>query len=80
MQIARRLVLALAMAASLVATARAGTLVIESWRVDDKALWEGVLIPAFKKQEPRHRGQVLAHRTHRIRLQPGRAPDGRHGR
>lgn len=32
--------------------ARAGTLVIESWRVDDKALWETVLIPAFQKKHP----------------------------
>jgi raffinose/stachyose/melibiose transport system substrate-binding protein len=32
--------------------ARAGTLTIESWRVDDKALWETVLIPAFQKKNP----------------------------
>lgn len=32
--------------------ARAGTLVIESWRVDDKTLWEKVLIPAFEKNYP----------------------------
>lgn len=32
--------------------ARAGTLVIESWRVDDKALWENVLIPAFARRHP----------------------------
>ncbi|RZT09477.1 raffinose/stachyose/melibiose transport system substrate-binding protein [Duganella sp. CF402] len=32
--------------------ARAGTLVIESWRVDDKTLWEKVLIPAFEKNHP----------------------------
>lgn len=32
--------------------ARAGTLVIESWRVDDKTLWETVLIPAFQKKHP----------------------------
>lgn len=31
---------------------RAGTLVIESWRVDDKALWEKVLIPAFQRSHP----------------------------
>src|SRR3569833_2014878 len=29
--------------------AGAGTLTIESWRTDDKALWDGVLIPAFAK-------------------------------
>ena len=32
--------------------AHAGTLVIESWRVDDKALWEKVLIPAFQRSHP----------------------------
>ncbi|MES2739719.1 MAG: ABC transporter substrate-binding protein [Pseudomonadota bacterium] len=32
--------------------AQAGTLAIESWRVDDKALWETVLIPAFQKSHP----------------------------
>lgn len=32
--------------------AHAGTLVIESWRVDDKALWENVLIPAFQRSHP----------------------------
>jgi raffinose/stachyose/melibiose transport system substrate-binding protein len=30
----------------------AGTLVIESWRADDKLLWETVLIPAFNKKYP----------------------------
>ncbi|MCX7219640.1 MAG: ABC transporter substrate-binding protein [Burkholderiales bacterium] len=30
--------------------ASAGTLIIESWRVDDKALWATVLIPAFEKK------------------------------
>ncbi|SFD26003.1 ABC transporter substrate-binding protein [Collimonas sp. OK412] len=33
-------------------TAQAGTLTIESWRVDDKTLWETVLIPAFQKKNP----------------------------
>jgi len=33
-------------------SAHAGTLVIESWRVDDKTLWEKVLIPAFEKNHP----------------------------
>jgi len=32
--------------------AQAGTLVIESWRVDDKTLWEKVLLPAFEKNNP----------------------------
>lgn len=32
--------------------AHAGTLVIESWRVDDKALWEKALIPAFQRSHP----------------------------
>ncbi len=33
-------------------SANAGTLNIESWRTDDKALWEEVLIPAFAKTHP----------------------------
>ena len=32
--------------------AHAGTLTIESWRVDDKRLWEEVLIPAFQRSHP----------------------------
>jgi raffinose/stachyose/melibiose transport system substrate-binding protein len=32
--------------------ASAGTLTIESWRVDDKTLWEQVLIPAFQRKHP----------------------------
>jgi raffinose/stachyose/melibiose transport system substrate-binding protein len=32
--------------------ARGGTLVLESWRVDDKALWETVLLPAFERKHP----------------------------
>ncbi|MBB5018618.1 raffinose/stachyose/melibiose transport system substrate-binding protein [Chitinivorax tropicus] len=32
--------------------AQAGTVTIESWRVDDKTLWEDVLIPAFQKRNP----------------------------
>ena len=34
------------------ASAHAGTVVIESWRVDDKTAWEKVLIPAFEKRNP----------------------------
>ncbi len=34
------------------ALAQAGTLSIESWRVDDKTLWEDVLLPAFAKAHP----------------------------
>lgn len=34
------------------ASASAGTLVIDSWRVDDRALWEKVLIPAFQRTHP----------------------------
>lgn len=49
----RRLVRHTLLLAMLSATAaRAGTLVIESWRVDDKTLWEKVLIPAFEKNHP----------------------------
>lgn len=32
--------------------AQAGNLTIESWRVDDKGLWEEVLLPAFAKAHP----------------------------
>lgn len=32
--------------------ARAGTVVLESWRADDKLLWETVLIPAFERKHP----------------------------
>jgi raffinose/stachyose/melibiose transport system substrate-binding protein len=39
-------------ALTFVGVAQAGTLTIESWRVDDKALWETVLIPAFQKTNP----------------------------
>lgn len=31
---------------------QAGSITIESWRVDDKALWETVLIPAFQRKHP----------------------------
>ncbi|TFW15827.1 ABC transporter substrate-binding protein [Duganella callida] len=49
----RRLVRHALLLTMLAATAaRAGTLVIESWRVDDKTLWEKVLIPAFEKNHP----------------------------
>jgi raffinose/stachyose/melibiose transport system substrate-binding protein len=49
----RSAVLAAGLAAGLVTqVAQAGTLVIESWRVDDKALWEKVLLPAFEKNHP----------------------------
>ncbi len=43
-----------AVAAAILCTqmANAGTVTIESWRVDDKALWEDVLIPAFNKANP----------------------------
>ncbi len=43
-----------ALAATLLAAsaAQAGTITIESWRVDDKTLWEDVLIPAFQKKNP----------------------------
>ena len=37
---------------ALLLPASAGTLVIESWRVDDRALWENVLLPAFARHHP----------------------------
>lgn len=46
---ARNTLLALLLASG---AAQAGTLTIESWRVDDKTLWETVLIPAFQKKHP----------------------------
>ena len=46
---ARNTLLALLLASG---TAQAGTLTIESWRVDDKTLWETVLIPGFQKKHP----------------------------
>lgn len=46
---ARNTLLALLLASG---TVQAGTLTIESWRVDDKTLWETVLIPAFQKKHP----------------------------
>src|SRR3982751_2900261 len=39
-------------ALALTASAQAGSLVIESWRTDDKALWDEVLLPAFMKSHP----------------------------
>ncbi len=32
--------------------ANAGNLIIESWRVDDKAQWEEIILPAFQKAHP----------------------------
>jgi raffinose/stachyose/melibiose transport system substrate-binding protein len=34
------------------AQAQAGNLVLESWRADDRVLWESVLIPAFERKHP----------------------------
>lgn len=42
----------LALAATASLGAQAETLTIESWRVDDKDLWEDVLIPAFNAEHP----------------------------
>ncbi len=39
--------------------AHAGNLIIESWRVDDKTLWEEVLVPAFNKTHPGIRVKFL---------------------
>mgnify|MGYP003875412539 CR=1 FL=1 len=43
---------ALAVALAATGQAAAATLTIESWRIDDKDLWEDVLIPAFNKSHP----------------------------
>lgn len=42
----------LASALVLGCAAQAGTLTIESWRVDDKSLWEDEIIPAFQRKHP----------------------------
>jgi len=47
----KRLVACMALGAASLA-AHAGALVIESWRVDDQALWENVLLPAFARHYP----------------------------
>ena len=41
-----------ALALTCIARAHAGTLVLESWRTDDKTLWDTVLLPAFTKTHP----------------------------
>ena len=38
------------LALTCMARADAGTLVLESWRTDDKTLWDTVLLPAFTKK------------------------------
>lgn len=52
MQVLRATQAALLFILVLCQSARAGTLVIESWRVDDKTTWETVVIPAFEKKNP----------------------------
>jgi len=52
MQIRRIVRHALLLAICTASASQAGTLVIESWRVDDKTLWEKVLLPAFEKNHP----------------------------
>ena len=52
MPLRRKISTALLLAMLSATSVRAGTLVIESWRVDDKTLWEKVLIPAFEKNHP----------------------------
>ncbi len=42
----------LALALACTGPTRAGTLVLESWRADDRVLWESVLIPAFERKHP----------------------------
>jgi raffinose/stachyose/melibiose transport system substrate-binding protein len=52
MRLRRWLRCALPFALLAATAAHAGTLTIESWRVDDKRLWEKVLIPAFQRSHP----------------------------
>ena len=51
-QLVRIMRRALLLSLAWVASAQAGTLVLESWRADDKAVWETVLIPAFERSHP----------------------------
>lgn len=44
--------LLISMTGGLALQASAGEIVIESWRTDDKDLWEDVLVPAFNKSHP----------------------------
>lgn len=48
----KTLIAGLGLATTLSLTAQAQTLTIESWRVDDKDLWEDILIPAFNAAHP----------------------------
>ncbi|MDB2448928.1 ABC transporter substrate-binding protein [bacterium] len=48
----KTLIAGLGLATTLSLTAQAQTLTIESWRVDDKDLWEDILIPAFNAEHP----------------------------
>lgn len=55
MTLSRKTLLAALIAATTATVAphaSAGTLTIESWRIDDKALWEETLLPAFSKANP----------------------------
>ncbi|MFA9218401.1 MAG: ABC transporter substrate-binding protein [Sphingomonadaceae bacterium] len=52
MEVRRLLRRALVVTLCWAGVAQAGTVVLESWRVDDKALWESVLIPAFERKHP----------------------------
>lgn len=52
MPLRRSLRAVLCLALLCASAARAGTLVLESWREDDKALWETVLLPAFERKHP----------------------------
>jgi raffinose/stachyose/melibiose transport system substrate-binding protein len=52
MPVTRTLRTALLSACLCSSVTQAGTVVLESWRVDDKALWETVLIPAFERKYP----------------------------
>ncbi len=52
MKLCMRLALTAVLATCSLAQAHAGSLVIESWRTDDKALWDEVLLPAFAKAHP----------------------------
>jgi raffinose/stachyose/melibiose transport system substrate-binding protein len=48
----KRMTLTALVAGCTAGATQAGSITIESWRVDDKALWETVLIPAFQRKHP----------------------------
>lgn len=69
------------MSLALCSVARAQTLVIESWRTEDQALWDNVLLPVFHRQHPgitvkfSPTARALYDQTLATRLETGSAGD-----